>query len=65
MTINKLLGYAIESPAKALCRWMLDREIKAFYDARSDLIDRIKAGHREQAIIDREIVALEARRRDM
>lgn len=65
MSLRQLIGLSIDGPIRNLKRWMLDREIKAYYEARADLIQRIKDGHREQAILDREICELESRRRFM
>lgn len=65
MSIRQLIGMSMESPIRRLKCWMLDREIKAYYEARADVIQRIKDGHREQAILDRELCQLESRRRFM
>lgn len=63
MTLNQLLRMCMESPLRRVKLWLLDGELKAYYHARENIIQRVKEGNRDLAAIDREICQLESKRR--
>lgn len=65
MTINKLLGYALDTPAKAVKRFMLDRQINAEYANLHYFQQQVKNGHKGVADSSKRIANLEAQRRDV
>lgn len=65
MTINKLLGYALDTPARAMRRFVLDRRIAAEYANLHFFQWQVKNGHKGVADSSKRIANLEALRRDM